>query len=295
MNKFLSLSVLFLAGIICTNCGKGKRESSVESVDSDTIIIDTDQYVRFETSKGNFVIKLYRDTPLHRHNMVKKVKDGFYDGQLFFGVMKNFKIQAGDPKSKGAKPGVTLGIEQENDTIRGEINPFRFYHKRGAVGQASNRQVNYSTSQQFYIITGTKVPSSSLIKYETKINQSFRKALKDSLTQPYAKEIIEYREKKYNNKISLLNDKLNKEADRIMAGRQPFRYSKEQIAEYATTGGAANLDGYYTVFGEIVEGMNIVESISELHVDKNSRPVPDVKILRAVLTDNPDSTAVRAE
>ena len=92
-----------------------------------------------------------------------------------------------------------------------------------------------------------------------------------------------------------LNDKLNKETDRIMAGRQPFRYSKEQIAEYATTGGAANLDGYYTVFGEIVEGMNIVESISELHVDKNSRPVPDVKILRAVLTDNPDSTAVRAE
>ncbi|HZK04161.1 MAG TPA: peptidylprolyl isomerase [Bacteroidaceae bacterium] len=292
MNKFLSTIVFFITALFFVNCNNKNRESSIEVIDSDTIIIDADQYIRFETSNGNFVIKLYKETPLHRHNMVKQVKKGFYDGQLFFGVEKNFKIQAGDPNSKNAKPGVVLGVNQENDTIKGEIDLFKFYHKRGAVGQASLRQINYSTSQQFYIITGTKISSSTLKRYEAKINQSFRKALKDSLTQPYAKEILEYRDKKYSNKISVLNDRLDKETDKILEGRRPFKYSEKQIEEYATIGGAASLDGYYTIFGEIIEGMEIVESISKVRVDKNSRPISDIKIIKAVLIDNPDSTTV---
>lgn len=289
---FVSLAA---AVMLIPSCKGGKSVDAVVE-DADTIIADCDQYVRFETTKGDFVIKLYRGTPLHRHNMVRRVRKGEYDGQLFFGVERKYKVQAGDAGSRGAKPGVALGVKEEYDTIPGEINPWKYYHKRGAVGQASLRQVEYSTSDQFYIITGAKMNASSLPKLEDKIQKKWFKVLKDSLTQPHAREIIEYREKGYKNKISVLNDKLNKETQAILDKRRTFHYSAEQIKEYTTTGGAPNLDGYYTVFGEVVEGMEVIDSISMCHVDKNGRPVPDVKIVKATLIDwNSDSQDTPAE
>lgn len=277
-------SLLLFASIV--GC-KENRGALTETVDSDTIIVDSDQYVLFQTSKGDFIIKLYRETPLHRHNMVKQVRKGVYDGQLFFGVQKNYKIQAGDIKSRNAKPGTVIGIDEENDTIASEIQPTKFYHKRGAVGQASLRQFSFSTSQQFYIITGTKSNDKTLANQAEKINKRYYKAVKDSLTQPYAKQILEYREKKYTNKIALLNDKLNKETDKIMSQREPFQYSAEQIETYKTVGGAPTLDGFYTVFGEVIQGIEVVEAITLSKTDKNYRPTPDVKILKATLIDYP--------
>lgn len=283
---FLAALMAVMALLPSCNGRGGSPETEVE--DADTIIADCDQYVRFETTMGDFVIKLYRGTPLHRHNMVRQVRKGVYDGQLFFGVERKYKIQAGDPKSKNAKPGVALGVDEINDTIPSEINPWKYYHKRGAVGQASLRQVNYSTSQQFYIITGAKVNASSLEGMEKKIQKKWFSVLRDSLAQPYAKEFLEYKEKGYKNKSSVLRDKLTKQAEAVMNERPVFHFSKEQIREYTTIGGAPTLDGYYTVFGEVIEGMNVIDSISMSHVDKNSRPVPDVKIIRAVLIDCPE-------
>lgn len=288
MKRFIIGLPLVLAFLFATGCGNGQKSTPVQEEDTDTIIVDSDQYVKFETTAGTFIIKLYRGTPLHRHNMVKQVKKGVYNGQLFFGIERGYKIQAGDPKSKGAKPGVALGVEEENDTIASEINPFKYYHKKGAVGQASLRQFDFSTSQQFYIITGIKSGDAALDACEKKINKRYFKAVKDSLTQPHAKEILEYRDKGYKNKISVLNDRLNKETEAIMKTRPEFKYSKEQRKQYATEGGAANLDGFYTVFGEIIQGIEVVEKISMMHVDINSRPDPDVKIIRATLIDCPE-------
>lgn len=290
MKRFFTGISLFMLLALIAGCQGKSNQSVTEEIDADTIIVDDDQYVLFETSKGNFIVKLYRETPLHRHNMVKQVRKGIYDGQLFFGVQKNYKVQAGDPKSRGAKPGTVIGIDEENDTIMSEIQPTKFYHKRGAVGQASLKQFSFSTSQQFYIITGTKSNDKTLANQEEKINKRYYKAVKDSLTQPYAKEILEYREKKYTNKISVLNDKLNKETDKIMATRPVFKYSSEQINTYKTIGGAPTLDGFYTVFGEVIEGIEVVEAITMVKVDKNYRPTPDVKIIKATLIDNPQAT-----
>ena len=290
MKRFFTGISLFMLLALIAGCQGKSNQSVTEEIDADTIIVDDDQYVLFETSKGNFIVKLYRETPLHRHNMVKQVRKGIYDGQLFFGVQKNYKVQAGDPESRGAKPGTVIGIDEENDTIMSEIQPTKFYHKRGAVGQASQKQFSFSTSQQFYIITGTKSNDKTLANQEEKINKRYYKAVKDSLTQPYAKEILEYREKKYTNKISVLNDKLNKETDKIIATRPVFKYSSEQINTYKTTGGAPTLDGFYTVFGEVIEGIEVVEAITMVKVDKNYRPTPDVKIIKATLIDNPQAT-----
>ena len=285
MKKYLIGIPLVLALLFATNCKNNNAAAPVEEVDADTIILDADQYVRFETTKGNFTIKLYRETPLHRHNMVRLARKGFYDNQLFFGVQKGYKIQAGDVNSKNAKPGQEIGIDEKNDTIASEVNPWKFYHKRGAVGQASTVQFKMSTSQQFYIITGSKVKTSSLPAQERIINKRYRQAVKDSITQPHAREILTWQKYGEKKKISKLNDQLNDQADAIMKTRRQFEYSKEQIKQYGDIGGAPNLDGLYSVFGEIVEGMDVVEAISQLPAGKNGRPNPDVKIIRAYVLE----------
>ncbi|MBR4843100.1 MAG: peptidylprolyl isomerase [Bacteroidaceae bacterium] len=291
MKKYLIGIPLVMALLFATNCKNGGAPAPVEEVDADTIILDADQYVRFETTKGNFTIKLYRETPLHRHNMVRLARKGYYDDQLFFGIQKGYKIQCGDVKSKNAKPGQEIGIDDDNDEYRieSEVNPWKFYHKRGAVGQASTKQFNYSTSQQFYIITGKKVNSSTLPAQEKVINKRYRQAVKDSLTQPHAKDLLTWQKYDEKKKISKLNEQLNDQADAIMKTRKQFAYSDEQIKQYTTVGGAHTLDGLYTVFGEISEGMDVVEAISQLPATgKNGRPNPDVKIIRAyVLEDTP--------
>jgi len=288
MKRYLIGIPFVLALLFATNC-KNNNTAPVQEVDADTIILDADQYVRFETTKGNFTIKLYRETPLHRHNMVRLARKGVYDGQLFFGIQKGYKIQSGDANSKNAKPGQEIGIDEKDDTIASEVNPWKFYHKRGAVGQASTVQFKYSTSQQFYIITGKKATTKQLTAQETVINKRYRQAVKDSITQPHAKDILTWQKYGEKKKISKLNDQLNDQADAIMKTRKHFTYSAEQTKEYTTNGGAYSLDGLYTVFGEISEGLDVVEAISQLPATgKNGRPNPDVKIIRAyVIEENP--------
>ena len=123
---------------------------------------------------------------------------------------------------------------------------------------------------------------------EKTINKRYRQAVKDSITQPHAKDILTWQKYGEKKKISKLNSQLNDEADAIMAKRKSFSYSQEQVKEYTTTGGAHTLDGLYTVFGEIYDGMDVVEAISSLPATgKNGRPNPDVKIIKAyVLEDN---------
>ena len=285
MKRYLIGIPFVLALLFATNCKNNNVVAPEQEIDGDTIILDADQYVRFETTQGNFTIKLYRETPLHRHNMVRQARKGFYDNQLFFGIQKGYKIQAGDVKSKNAKPGQEIGVDEENDTIMSEIDPWKFYHKRGAVGQASYKQFKFSTSQQFYIIIGKRVKTNTLGTQESTINKKYRQAVKDSLTIPHSRDLNMWKKYGEKNKISKLNDQLNAQADAIMKTRKSFSYSPEQIKQYGEIGGAPNLDGLYTVFGEISEGMDVVEKINSLPTGKNGRPNPDVKIIRAYVLE----------
>lgn len=292
MKRALVGITLVMAFLFVTNCKNNTNNAPVQEVDADTVILDADQYVCFETTQGNFIIKLYRETPLHRHNMVRLARKGVYDGQLFFGIQKGYKIQSGDVNSKNASPSKQIGIDEKEDTIASEIDPWKFYHKRGAVGQASTVQFKFSTSQQFYIVTGKKAKESALTSQENVINKRYRKAVKDSLTQLYAKEIRQWQKEGEKKKISKINDKLEVQTDEIMATRPKFAYSKKQVNEYTTVGGAPSLDGLYTVFGEISQGMDVVEKISNLPATgKNGRPNPDVRIIRAyVIEDTQEAT-----
>jgi len=117
------------------------------------------------TDSGNMVVRLYNETPLHRDNFISKVKAGFYDSLLFHRVIKNFMIQGGDPQSKDAKPGQSLGEgNAPGERIPAEIKTdLGIYHKKGVLAAARDNNPEKSSSNcQFYIAQGRKFTNRQL-------------------------------------------------------------------------------------------------------------------------------------
>ena len=279
------LALFLSAALLLGACQNMKKETTpVEPEDTDTVIVDADQYLLMETSEGNLTIKLYRETPLHRHNFVKLARKGYYDNQQFFRIQNNFTVQAGDPKSKGASRDVILGEGDVDYTIPEEIQPEKFIHKRGALAMASYYKMEKSSGGHFYFVTGFKYSDNKLFNAEDKYNKELRKEVFDSITHtsPYAEQLQEYAKDQKRNmpKIRELKKKITADTDKAMANRKQFHYTKEQKELYKTTGGAADLDGYYTVFGEIVEGLDVLTKIEKRAVDSRLRPIEPVIIKR---------------
>ena len=283
------LTLLLLAALMLGACQNTQKAAPVEPEDTDTIIVDADQYLLMETSEGNLTLKLYRETPLHRHNFVKLARKGYYDNQQFFRIQNNFTVQAGDPKSKGATRETPLGENDVDYTIPEEIQPNKFYHKRGALAMASYYKMEKSSGGHFYFVTGFKYNDTKLFNAEDKYNKELRKQVFDSITHtsPYAEQLKEYAKDQKRNmpKIRELKKKITADTDKVMARRKQFHYSKEQKQQYTTIGGAADLDGYYTVFGEIVEGLDVLTKIEKRAVDSRLRPIEPVVIKRVRETE----------
>ena len=279
------LALFLSAALLLGACQNMKKETTpVEPEDTDTVIVDADQYLLMETSEGNLTIKLYRETPLHRHNFVKLARKGYYDNQQFFRIQNNFTVQAGDPKSKGATRETPLGENDVDYTIPEEIQPEKFIHKRGALAMASYYKMEKSSGGHFYFVTGFKYSDNKLFNAEDKYNKELRKEVFDSITHtsPYAEQLQEYAKDQKRNmpKIRELKKKITADTDKALANRKQFHYTKEQKELYKTTGGAADLDGYYTVFGEIVEGLDVLTKIEKRAVDSRLRPIEPVIIKR---------------
>jgi cyclophilin family peptidyl-prolyl cis-trans isomerase len=279
------LALFLSAALLLGACQNMKKETTpVEPEDTDTVIVDADQYLLMETSEGNLTIKLYRETPLHRHNFVKLARKGYYDNQQFFRIQNNFTVQAGDPKSKGATRETPLGENDVDYTIPEEIQPEKFIHKRGALAMASYYKMEKSSGGHFYFVTGFKYSDNKLFNAEDKYNKELRKEVFDSITHtsPYAEQLQEYAKDQKRNmpKIRELKKKITADTDKAMANRKQFHYTREQKELYKTTGGAADLDGYYTVFGEIVEGLDVLTKIEKRAVDSRLRPIEPVIIKR---------------
>ena len=280
----IHLLLPFMGILLLAACKNAPKETAVEPIDTDTVIVDTDQYLLMETSEGNITFKLYRETPLHRHNFVKLARKGYYDNQQFYRLQNNFTIQAGDPKSKGATRDVPLGENDLDYTIPEEIQPDKFYHKRGALAMASYYRMEKSSGGHFYIVTGFKYSDTKLFNAEDAYNKKLRKQVFDSITQKpvYAEQLKEYSKdtKRYMPKIREIKKQITAETDKVMAARQQFHYTAEQKKQYKTVGGAADLDGYYTVFGEVIEGMDVVTKIEKRAVDAKLRPLEPAVIKR---------------
>lgn len=187
--------------------------------------------VEMRTTMGNITLLLYNDTPRHRDNFIKLVNENVYEGLLFHRVIDRFMVQAGDPKSKDAKPGTMLGDGTLGYTVPAEFLPNHF-HKRGALCAArQGDQVNprkESSSCQFYIAQG----------------------------QVWSEADLNMMEQRFGKK-----------------------FSPEQRKAYTTVGGTPHLDGDYTVFGEVLKGMEVVDKIAAAPRDKFDRPLEDIRII----------------
>ncbi|PIP53637.1 MAG: peptidylprolyl isomerase [Bacteroidetes bacterium CG23_combo_of_CG06-09_8_20_14_all_32_9] len=243
------------------------------------------------TKYGDIKIKLYNKTPLHRDNFVKLVFENFYNNLLFHRVIKDFMIQGGDPDSKNAAPGVMLGNGGPGDNIPAEILP-GIYHKKGALAAAREADnINpkkESSGSQFYIVQGKVFTNQELDLIEIKKNQNLKNQILGKILISPENENLRLKldsVKKTGKQDALMNfiKELDPLAEKELAKYGRFVFTPEQRTLYTTIGGTPHLDGDYTVFGEVIEGMNVVDSIAAVKKDKNDRPLADIKMKIKIL------------
>jgi peptidyl-prolyl cis-trans isomerase B (cyclophilin B) len=275
-NKILLICLAFIA---LTACSAGSKKQTNHHMENEKRTL-----VKLETTMGNITVALYNETPKHRDNFIKLVKEGVYDSTLFHRVIKQFMIQAGDPDSKNASDTAMLGSGDVGYTIPAEFNP-KFFHKKGVLAAArQGDDVNpekASSGCQFYIVTGRKFTEPQLLDMENKINEQREEALFDSLARQHMKEIYKMRKAGDNAGLLELQDTLEAQARELADKEEKFRFTPEQIKAYSTVGGAPHLDGSYTVFGEVTEGMEVVENIEIAKTNRADRPVENIRILKA--------------
>lgn len=199
--------------------------------------------ITLTTTEGDIVLELYNETPLHRDNFIRQAESGYFDSLLFHRVIENFMIQSGDPTSKHAAPGAFIGDESKEELIPAEILYPTLYHKRGALAAARE---------------GDDVNPEHM----------------SSPTQFY---IVWGR----TFEADSLLDKMDR---RIQEGTNgQYRLDPTLREYYRNNPGTPHLDGSYTVFGEVVEGLDIVGRIQATETDTNDRPIQDIRILHTTI------------
>ena len=234
--------------------------------------------VKITTTLGNITVRLYDETPLHRDNFLKLAKEGFYNGTLFHRVIKDFMIQGGDPDSKGAPAGKALGMGGPDYTIEAEIKP-GLIHKRGALAAArQGDEVNperRSSGSQFYIVWGQQYKEGQMGQLAKQMKMQALNTVFNRLATERKAQIMELRRNRDRAGLQELQDELEALAHAEVESQQ-LGLSELQRQTYTTLGGTPHLDGQYTVFGEVVEGLDVVERIQHAATGRNDRPVEDV-------------------
>lgn len=248
-----------------------------------------DVLVEIKTTEGNLTVRLFGDTPRHRDNFVKLAKEGYYNGVLFHRVINEFMVQTGDPDSKTASAGKMLGSGGPGYDIEAEIVYPTHFHKRGALAAArQGDQVNperRSSGSQFYIVTGKAYNDSSLNQMERQLQMMQKQNIFNDLAREHRDSIMTLRRNRDQAGLQALQDELVAITEK-KAAEAPARLTAEQREAYTTTGGTPHLDNQYTVFGEVVDGMDVIDKIEKVETDSHDRPLKDVKILSMrVLTD----------
>lgn len=239
--------------------------------------------ITIKTTEGDIRVNLYDETPQHRDNFLKLVKENFYDGTLFHRVIKDFMIQGGDPDSKDAPKGKMLGTGGPGYTIPAEIVFPEKFHQRGALSAARTAdEVNperESSGSQFYIVWGKVYKQGELKQMEKQMAMQQQQSVFNSLVAEHRAEILTLRRNRDRAGLQALQDDLEKQVQQRCQELGKPSFTPEQVEAYTTVGGTPFLDGQYTVFGCVEEGLDVVEKIINKQTDRNDRPVEDVKIL----------------
>lgn len=236
--------------------------------------------VIIKTTEGDITVRLYDETPLHRDNFLKLAKEGFYNGTLFHRVIKDFMIQGGDPDSKGAPAGTSLGTGGPGYTVKAEMVYPQLFHKRGALSAARlGDEMNperESSGSQFYIVWGKVYKQPELKQMEKQMAMQQEQQVFNTLVAAHRAEIMEMRRNRDRAALQELQDRLIAETKaKVKEGGMPS-FTAEQTEAYTTVGGTPFLDGQYTVFGEVESGLDVVEKIQTCETNHADRPLKDV-------------------
>lgn len=261
------LFVILLIGLI--SCG-AKSFGEKETV------------VLLKTSMGDIKVKLYNDTPLHRDNFIKLVNEGVYNDVSFHRVISSFMIQTGDVSTKGS--GVPIGGDSLlTYTIPAEFN-YAHHHKKGALAAARlDNSVNpemRSSGTQFYIVQGSYYNDQRLDQVERTVNSGIKQSIFNMYMQQVADSSFNAPEPLSTGEIQ---DIASTKTFRYLVDHEDYKMTDKQRQDYKTLGGCPSLDGTYTVFGEVVSGLDVVDKIASVSTDKSDKPLYEVKIIEATI------------
>lgn len=245
--------------------------------------------VLIKTSLGDIKVKLYDQTPLHRDNFLKLVKEQYYNGTLFHRVIKNFMVQGGDPQSKGASAGKSLGTGGPGYTVPAEIVYPQLFHKRGALsaarqGDETNPQ-RASSGSQFYIVWGETYNDGKLGQLEKNLTAMKENEIFNRLAGEHKSRIMELRRNRDQEGLMALQEELIALTKAEIKEKGGAALTPEQKEAYKTLGGTPHLDGQYTVFGEVVEGLDVVEKIQQTATGAGDRPKTDITMTMELVSD----------
>ena len=240
-------------------------------------------HVIITTNYGDMKVMLYDDTPNHSEYFLQLVKQGYFDGTLFHRVIKDFMIQGGAQDSRNAPAGVTIGSGRTDMEIMPEILP-NHYHKKGALAaprrEDKENPQKKSDMSQFYIVQGTIYTPGRLDTLEMAVNVPIKNKIIRTHYSPHKEDLDRLKSTDPHAFNAKLDSVLHIVDSLYAAAPGKFFFLPEQKADYSTQGGVHHLDGEYTVYGEVIEGLEVIDRIAALPTDSNNRPENDAKIIR---------------
>lgn len=267
MKKFALIMGIALFAVV-VSCG-GNAKKSDETI------------VSIKTDFGEIKVKLYNDTPKHKENFIKLVNEGIYNDLLFHRVIGNFMVQGGDPNSKNAEPNAMLGSGGPGYTIPAEILPNHF-HKKGALAAARiggpKNPGKESSGSQFYIVQGKVFRPGELDSMNVMINNQRKEMMMREQFNVEKSKFDSIRTLQDPAGFNILMAELREKVESMYAAGPQFSLPNEQREIYSTVGGYPSLDGEYTVFGEVVEGLDVLDKIAAVKTNNANRPLEDVRM-----------------
>lgn len=273
--RYKLLAFLLMAATI-NSCGAGASQNAkAQSADETKVLI--------KTTVGDITVKLYNETPQHRDNFIKLVQEHFYDSILFHRVIRDFMVQAGDPESRNAGKYTQLGSGDPGYDLPAEFVYPKYFHKRGALSAARKPdQANperRSSGSQFYIVTGKKYRKYDLQDLEQQLDSQEEQSIWERLVIQNRDSIIRMQAAGDEAGIMKLQEELVAKKEQIQKELGKFKFSEQQVDTYINEGGTPFLDRQYTVFGEVVDGMKVVDKIEASGTDMYDRPRKDIRII----------------
>ena len=239
--------------------------------------------VIMHTSLGDVTLKLYNETPLHRDNFIKLVKVGTYNGLLFHRVIKDFMVQGGDVTSKDAPMNKSLGAGDLGYTVPAEFVYPKYFHKKGALCAArTGDEVNperASSASQFYIVTGKKYTEGELKQMEKQLENRLKQSIFARLQTENKAKIMQLYRNGEKEELAILRDTLVGKTELEAEKRKEEACLPAELREaYRSVGGVPFLDNQYTVYGEVVDGIEVVDAIQKVKTNKQDRPLENIVI-----------------